>query len=134
MVDFNGIESTVKQNVVDNFVSLQSFNKETGKLTSTSFADVVKRIDPDCNNYRVIFPKDYKDEANLKAAKEFCGENIKVIKWADICDYKAILPAFRGTDYVLHHAALVQDKLSIMKKESIVITVILQLQILLQMR
>lgn len=87
LVDFNGIESTVKQNVVDNFMALQSFN-ENGKLTSTSFADVVKRIDPDCNNYRVIFPKDYKDEANLKAAKDFCGENVKVIKWADICDYK----------------------------------------------
>ncbi|MBP5287695.1 MAG: GDP-mannose 4,6-dehydratase [Elusimicrobiales bacterium] len=32
---------------------------------------------------------------------------------ADICDYKAILPAFRGTDYVLHHAALVSVPQSI---------------------
>lgn len=33
-------------------------------------------------------------------------DKIQIIN-ADICDYKAMLPAFKGADYILHHAALV---------------------------
>lgn len=87
LVDFNGIKSTVKQNVVDNFLSLQTFD-DKGKLTSTSFADVIKRIDAGTDDYRVLFPKDYKDAANLKACKEFLGENVQVVNWATACEYK----------------------------------------------
>ena len=87
LVDFNGIKSTVKQNVVDNFLSLQTFD-DKGKLTSTSFADVIKRIRTDTENYRVLFPKNYKDANNLKLCKEFLGDNVEVVNWATACEYK----------------------------------------------
>jgi len=87
LVDFNGIKSTVKQNVVDNFVSLSSFD-DKGKLTSVSFADVIKRIDASGKDYRVLFPRNYKDAANLQACKDFLGENVEVVKWATACEYK----------------------------------------------
>lgn len=87
LVDFNGIKSTVKQNVVDNFLSLQTFD-DKGKLTSTSFADVIKRIRTDGENYRVLFPKNYKDANNLKLCKEFLGDNVEVVNWATACEYK----------------------------------------------
>ena len=85
-VDFNGIKSTVKQGVVDNFLSLQTFD-DKGKLTSTSFANVVKSFDPD-HDYVVLFPKDYKNADNMKACKEFLGDDVKCVKWADYCDAK----------------------------------------------
>jgi len=87
LVDFNGIKSTVKQNVVDNFLALQTFD-DKGKLTSTSFADVVKRISTDDEAYRVLFPKDYKDADNLKLCKEFLGDEVEVVNWATACEYK----------------------------------------------
>jgi hypothetical protein len=87
LVDFNGIKSTVKQNVVDNFLSLQTFD-DKGKLTSTSFADVVKRIRADDESYRVLFPKNYKDANNMKLCKEFLGDNVEVVNWATVCEYK----------------------------------------------
>ena len=88
LVDFNGIKTTVKQNVVDNFLALQTFD-DKGKLTSTSFADVIKRIGGDnTDDYRVLFPKNYKDAANLKACKDFVGENVEVVNWATACEYK----------------------------------------------
>lgn len=86
LVDFNGIKSTVKQNVVDNFLSGQAFD-DRKKLTSASFADVVKRISKD-DYYRVLFPKDYKDAENLKACKEFLGEGVEIVDWATLCNYK----------------------------------------------
>lgn len=87
LVDFNGIKSTVKQNVVDNFLALQTFD-DKGKLTSTSFADVIKRISTDEEDYRVLFPKNYKDADNLKLCKEFLGDNVEVVNWATACEYK----------------------------------------------
>lgn len=85
-VDFNGIKSTVKQGVVDNFLSLSTFD-DKGKLTSTSFANVIKSFDPD-HDYVVVFPRDYKDADNLKACKEFLGDEVRCVKWADYCDAK----------------------------------------------
>jgi hypothetical protein len=87
LVDFNGIKSTVKQNVVDNFLALQTFD-DKGKLTSTSFADVVKRIRADDVGYRVLFPKNYKDANNMKLCKEFLGDDVEVVNWATACEYK----------------------------------------------
>lgn len=87
LVDFNGIKSTVKQNVVDNFLALQTFD-DKGKLTSTSFADVVKRIRADDVPYRVVFPRNYKDADNMKLCKEFLGDDVEVVNWATACEYK----------------------------------------------
>lgn len=86
LIDFNGIKSTTKQNVVDNFLSGKTFD-EDGKLTSTSFINVIKKYKDD-ENVLFLFPKNYKDVNNLKACKDFLGENISIVKWADICEVK----------------------------------------------
>lgn len=86
LVDFNGIKSTVKQNVIDNFLSGKTFD-EDGKLTSTSFINVIKKYKDD-ENVLFLFPKDYKDTNNLKACKDFLGESVSTVRWADICEVK----------------------------------------------
>lgn len=86
LVDFNGIKSTVKQSVVDNFLAGKTFD-EDGKCTSTSFLNVIKSFDTN-TNYNVLFPKDYKNVNSLKAAIEFAGDEVTVIKWADVCELK----------------------------------------------
>lgn len=88
LVDFSGIKTTVKQNVVDNFMAGKTFDND-GKLTSTSFTNVVKNIDKN-SNYVLIFPKDHKSAESLKKAKALCGEKIEVIKWADVCEVKKV--------------------------------------------
>ena len=86
LVDFNGIKSTVKQSVVDNFLAGKTFD-EDGKCTSTSFLNVIKSLDTNAN-YNVLFPKNYKDANNLKAAIELAGEKVVVVKWSDVCELK----------------------------------------------
>lgn len=86
LVDFSGIKTTVKQNVVDNFMAGKTFDDD-GKLTSTSFTNVIKNIDKNAN-YVLLFPKDHKSSLSLAKAKELCGDNVHVIKWADICEVK----------------------------------------------
>lgn len=85
LIDFNGIKSTVKQKVVDNFLSGQTFD-EDGKVTSTSILNVIKHYGN--GNILFLFPKNYKDANNIKACQDFLGEDIKTVKWADICEVK----------------------------------------------
>ena len=83
LVDVSGIKTTVKQNVVDNFYSHQTFD-DKGRLSSTSFANVIKAMSDEDSVF--LFPKTKDD---FEKCKSFFGnEGVSVRKWRDFCDLK----------------------------------------------
>lgn len=83
LVDVSGIKTTVKQNVVDNFYNHQTFD-DKGRLSSTSFANVIKAMSDEDAVF--LFPKTKDD---FEKCKTFFGnEGVIVKKWSDYCDLK----------------------------------------------
>lgn len=82
LVNVSGIKTTVKQNVVNNFYNHQTFD-DKGRLSSTSFANVVKSMVSDRAMF--LFPK---TAADFEKCKEFLGDGATVKYWKDYCDLK----------------------------------------------